>query len=150
MITAISAVSTPVPTLLGLRARMTRSRFCTRWLSPFFEAGLSLLVCNRIESRVFSGRIESDFVFAQGGRRPLVPPAESNRVANPRRDVNQRFREFRAEISGFGSNLYGWFRASVGVSRNGDFPASGRMDVNPCGKGKKRETPGGRNLGVGR
>lgn len=88
--------------------------------------------------------------FVAPSATPLVPPLEPNPVANPRRVVNQRFREFRAEISGFGSNFYDWFRSPVGVSRNGEFPASGRIGVNRGRKGGKRKTSGGRSLGVGR
>jgi hypothetical protein len=80
----------------------------------------------------------------------LVLIVESNRVANRRRVVNQRFREFRAEISGSEANLDGWFRTPVGVSRNGEFPAGWRFGVNRCRKGDKRKTPGGRSLGAGR
>jgi len=80
----------------------------------------------------------------------LVPPAGPNRVANPRRVVNQRFREFRAENSGSEANLDDWFRSPVGVSRNGEFSASERIGVNRCRKGGKRKTPSRRSLGVGR
>jgi hypothetical protein len=44
----------------------------------------------------------------------------------------------------------GSFRNLFGFSRNGDRRPGGQIDVNPCRKGSKSKTPGGRNLGVGR
>ena len=71
----------------------------------------------------------------------LPPPTETNRVVNTRPPVKPRVQEFRAEILGCGSNPHGCFRTPVGLSRKRDFSASRRNRENPCGKGKKRETP---------
>ena len=80
----------------------------------------------------------------------LLSGSESNRLVNSEGGVNQRFGEFWTEILGFGRNRGGSFRDLVQISRKGEFPARAGIDVNPCRKGVKRKTPGGRNLGVGR
>jgi hypothetical protein len=46
----------------------------------------------------------------------LAPFPEPNRVANPRRAVNQRLREFRTEILGCRRNRGGFLRTLVAIS----------------------------------
>ena len=49
--------------------------------------------------------------------------------------LNQRVREFWAEISGCDGNLLVCLRALFGLSRNREFSANGQVDVNLCSKG---------------
>jgi hypothetical protein len=64
--------------------------------------------------------------------------------------VNQRFGEFGPEILGFEANLQGSSRTSMDLLRTRESGATPAIDVNACGKGGKRETPGDGSLGVRR
>ena len=96
--------------------------------------------------------------FYPSDRRPRIyltsagflSATERNRLVNSKGVVNQRFAEFWTEILGSGKNHRGSFRNLTCLSRNGEFSASGQIDVKPCSKGVKSKTPGGRNLGSGR
>src|SRR5579872_2730714 len=64
--------------------------------------------------------------------------------------VNQRKREFGPEILGSERNLEGPSRTPKNLLRTRESDDAPGLDVNCCGKGGKRETPGGRPLGVRR
>lgn len=94
-----------------------------RWLrsTPFYLIGS--------KARIHRGAIR------------FLPAIEGKRPVNSWGGVNQRFREFRPEILGFGRNLEGSFRTLVCLSGNGDPRAGVLLTQTVAAKAVKAKRP---------
>ena len=73
---------------------------------------------------------------------------ESDRPVNPTVAVKQRAREFWRAQSGSEADRHGSSRTPIILFRTRERRAFRAIDANGCGKGGKRETPGGLPPGV--